>query len=176
MEIVNFFEKLAGRWFSQRTTHDLTGQQSQAGQSNLEVEFMPASAAAVQALCRELAADPSHALCGLQVNQSSTIEGDPKQWVSSTLVVPLSPEAGANGRLLRKMTSPGSQPSISQYSLENEILMIYNEDDTIRAEERWWFITENLRMRTSLLNGQNGVRLASFCSEIRLGGSRPASP
>lgn len=174
MEIVTFFEKLAGKWFSQRTTHYLTAQRSQAGKSDLNVEFMPASAPAVQALCAELAAEPNHALCGLKVSQTSTIEGDPKPRVSSTLVVPLTPEHGTAGRLLRKTTT-GNQPSISHYSLDNEILIISTEDDTTCSEERWWFITDNLRMRTSILNRKDGVQLASFCSEIRLGNSQPAS-
>ncbi|NJM85498.1 MAG: phycobiliprotein lyase, partial [Leptolyngbyaceae cyanobacterium RM2_2_21] len=42
MEIVNFFEKLEGSWFSQRTTHYVSTQTSQSGQSDLKMERVSA--------------------------------------------------------------------------------------------------------------------------------------
>jgi len=65
MEIVNFFEKLAGRWFSQRTTHALSTQQSKAGKSDLEIEFLPPEADAVQQLYQQ--ADTGSGLSAAEV-------------------------------------------------------------------------------------------------------------
>ena len=128
MEIVNFFEKLAGRWFSQRTTHALTTQQSKAGKSDLEVEFLAADDEAVknlyQTLCQPDDPDP---LCGLRIAQSSTVDGDTKPKVSTTLLVPLTPHTQneppsqtATGMILRG-GSPGQNAIQSDYTLEDEV-------------------------------------------------------
>jgi hypothetical protein len=177
MEIVNFFEKLAGRWFSQRTTHALSTQQSQAGKSDLEVEFLAPDAAEVQQLCQ--AHGETSPLCGLKIQQSSTLEGDsapPK--VSTALLVPLAPTPLAptsesfEGNLLRSGSGSGTAQK-STYSLEDEVLTIISDGAEGHAEERLWFINDNLRMRTGLVERADGLRLASFCSEIRLGVKPP---
>jgi hypothetical protein len=172
MDIVNFFEKLAGRWFSQRTTHGLSTQQSKAGKSDLEVSFLAPDTAEVQQLCQ--AHGETNPLCGLQIQQSSTIEGDsasPK--ISTTLLVPLTPIAASfQGTLLRSESGNGA-PHKSTYTLEDEVLTIISDDAEGRAEERLWFINDNLRMRTGLVELASGLRIASFCSEIRLGVKPP---
>ncbi|MEL6777221.1 MAG: phycobiliprotein lyase [Cyanobacteria bacterium J06597_16] len=177
MEIVNFFEKLAGRWFSQRTTHALSTQQSKAGKSDLEVTFLAADAAEVQQLCNaQNAADP---LCGLRIQQSSTVDGDTKPKTLTTLIVPLSAEGDRtqdpsgdapsySGTLLSEGT-----PETSLYTLEDNVLTIIREGKDARSEERMWFITDNLRMRTGMTELASGLRVASFCSEIRLGVKPP---
>ena len=171
MEIVNFFEKLAGRWFSQRTTHALSTQQSKAGKSDLEVEFLPADNADVQQLCQQQSIQKSP-LCGLRIQQSSTIDGDANPKVMSTLLVPLVSEDSAaaipGGTLIRS----GSK-SKSCYALEDEVLTIASEEDGVRSTERMWFINDNLRMRTGVTELADGLRIASFCSEIRMGVKPP---
>lgn len=175
MEIVNFFEKLAGRWFSQRTTHALSTQQSKAGKSDLEVEFLPPDTAEVQQLCQQnSAADP---LCGLRIQQSSTIEGDTTPKTMTTLLVLLTPQSNAentvhSGTLLSSNTpAPTTRPST--YTLQDEVLTIVSDSAEARSEERLWFINDNLRMRTGLVKLSSGLRIASFCSEIRMGVKPP---
>jgi CpeS-like protein len=175
MEIVNFFEKLAGKWFSQRTTHYLGSQQSKAGKADVEAEFCAASTPEVQQLCQALSLDPSLALCGLKLNQKITLDGDTSSQTSSMLVVPLVASHGS-GQLLSQSGRRGSTPLLSQYRLDNEILTISTVDNDTTAEERWWFVTENLRMRTHVLKRPDGFELASFCSEIRLGVTKPPAP
>ena len=173
MEIVNFFEKLAGRWFSQRTTHALSIQQSKAGKSDLEVEFLPADTHEVQQLCEQQ--KESTPLCGLRIQQSSTIDGDTKPRVMTTLLVPLEPTE-VKGIYGGTMLRSGTQ-SKGCYALEDEVLTIVNDEPDAHSEERMWFINENLRMRTGmteLKSGPNsGLRVASFCSEIRMGVKPP---
>ena len=177
MEIVNFFEKLAGRWFSQRTTHALSTQQSKAGKSDLEVAFLASDAAEVQALCESLgkaALTSAEPLCGLQIQQTSTIEGDTKPSVLTTLMVPFAPDSPAlsRGRLVSS-GGPGKGVKKSTYTLEDEVLTIVTEDDQAQSTERVWFINDNLRMRTGMTELVDGLRIASFCSEIRLGVKPP---
>ncbi len=175
MEIVNFFEKLAGRWFSQRTTHALSTQQSKAGKSDLEVEFLPPDTAEVQQLCQQNSAEAP--LCGLRIQQSSTIEGDTTPKTMTTLLVLLTPQSNAensvhSGTLLSSNTpAPTTRPST--YTLQDEVLTIVSDSAEARSEERLWFINDNLRMRTGLVKLSSGLRIASFCSEIRMGVKPP---
>lgn len=171
MEIVNFFEKMAGRWFSQRTTHALSTQQSKAGKSDLEVEFLPSDNADVQQLCQEHSVQKSP-LCGLRVQQSSTVDGDTKPTVMSTLLVPLEPEDSDAPTLGGTLIRSGAKTR-SCYVLEDEVLTIASEEDGNRSTERLWFINDNLRMRTGLIELADGLRIASFCSEIRMGVKPP---
>lgn len=174
MEIVNFFEKLAGKWFSQRTTHALSTQQSKAGKSDLEVTFLDSASDEVQQLCKSRQASEGTAvpLCGLRIQQNSTIDGDTKAKVATTLLVPLTPSDKPSelytGLLLRS-----NSEDKSTYTLEEDVLTIISDSAEARSEERMWFITDNLRMRTGMTELANGLRVASFCSEIRMGVQPP---
>jgi len=179
MEIVNFFEKLAGRWFSQRTTHALSTQQSKAGKSDLDVTFLTADTPEVIQLCdanQVAASSASQPLCGLSIHQSSTIDGDTKAKVMTTLLVPLAPTDENSGVVSGALLRDGSSDK-STYTLEDEVLTIVGDGAEARSEERLWFINENLRMRTGMTElksgPQSGLRIASFCSEIRLGAKPP---
>lgn len=182
MEIVNFFEKMAGRWFSQRTTHALSTQQSKAGKSDLEVAFLPADAPAVQQLCQQLGTADGQPLCGLQVQQSSTVDGDTKPTVSTTLLVPLSGHTSNSNTPEKTMAYEGTllrsgqgdtPPQTGSYSLDEEVLTIITDTQDAQSTERLWFINDNLRMRTGITELTSGLRIASFCSEIRMG-AKPA--
>ncbi|MGC1308466.1 MAG: phycobiliprotein lyase [Phormidesmis sp.] len=176
MEIVNFFEKLAGRWFSQRTTHALTSQQSKAGKSDLEVAFLAADAPEVQALYQKSRDNQGEPLCGLKIQQSSTIDGDPKPKVMTLLLVPLKPEPHENGGdrgILLRSGAPSQSKSTYTYTYDDEVLTIASEDSGNQSEERLWFINDNLRMRTGITELADGLRIASFCSEIRMGVKPP---
>lgn len=174
MEIVNFFETLAGKWFSQRTTHHLTAQTSQAGQSNLVIEFLPPIDSAVVQLCSELSQDASQVLCGLRVNQDSRMDGDTHNTQTSTLLAALKPNGDNRGTLLQKTAA--APALVGHYCLENEVLTITTDTDAGQAEERLWYVNPNLRMRTSVLKespDSEDVKVTSFCSEIRMGLSCP---
>ncbi len=175
MEIVNFFEKLAGRWFSQRTTHALSTQQSQAGKSDLEVEFLAPDADEVKKLCQQRSQQQnvSNPLCGLLIKQSSTVEGDSKPKIATALLVPLVPQAGANNGTYQGTLLRSGATTTSAYTLEDEVLTIISDSKEAHSEERMWFINDNLRMRTSTTELASGLRIASFCSEIRMGVKPP---
>lgn len=179
MEIVNFFETLAGKWFSQRTTHFLATQTSKAGQSNLLIEFLPHIDPAVIKLCEELGQDASQAACGLRISQDGRMDGETRSTQSTALMVALQPDSaadtpqGQSGLLLQKAEASGKALT-GRYSLDQEVLMLTTETAEGQAQERLWFVNPNLRMRTSVLQSTEGVQLTSFCSEIRMGLGRPA--
>ena len=166
MQNVNFFKKQGGRWFSQRTTHYLKAGGSKAGKSDLEITYIDANDKAVIQLCDEANGFAADAIGGLKIAQKSTIVGGEAR-NQSTLLVAISTDESC-GKLVSKPTDT-SPIQISEYRLENDVLTIITEANGLRAEERWWFITDKLRMRTNVLSDADGQTMASFCSEIRLG-------
>ena len=172
MDIVNFFENLAGKWFSQRTTHNLAGQSSQAGQSNLLIEFLPATDGDLAQACQPLGHDPSHIACGLRVHQDSQMEGDTQKIQSTALMVIMTPSDLGAGVLVQMASSAPIQGS---YRVEDEVLTIMTSTEAGQVEERLWFVNSNLRMRTCVLKLGDAVQMASFCSEIRMGLAQPAT-
>lgn len=173
MDIVNFFEKVEGTWFSQRTTHFVPSQPSQTGQSNLEVTRLSIDEPAVTALCQQLAVDPAQGVVALRVDQDSRLDGDSQTVKRSTVLVVLRAETTQQGRFLSQTDT--EKPTAGTYCLEDEVLMLRTETDRLVAEERLWFLNPNLRMRTSLVKLADGGQMASFCSEIRRGVTRANS-
>lgn len=173
MDIVNFFETLAGKWFSQRTTHSLAGQSSQAGQSNLLIEFLPATDDDLAQACAPLGCDASQIACGLRVHQDSQLDGQTQKIQSTALMVIFPPTEAGDGVLVQAAaSSPALQGS---YRLDDGVLTIVTSTEAGQVEERLWFVNPNLRMRTSVLKVGDAVQIASFCSEIRMGLAQPAS-
>ena len=166
MQNVNFFKKQGGRWFSQRTTHYLKAGGSKAGKSDLEITYIDANADDVIRLCDDANWSATDAVGGLRIAQKSTIVGGQSRNQSTLLVAIATDES--NGKLVSK-SNGASSIQISEYRLENDILTIVTEANGLQAEERWWFITDRLRMRTNVLSDAEGQTMASFCSEIRLG-------
>ncbi len=173
MDIVNFFETLAGKWFSQRTIHNLASQSSQAGESNLLIEFLPATDADLANACAPLGHDPGPIACGLRIHQDSQLDGESKKVQSTALMVIMAPNEAGEGVLVQTAASaPALQGS---YRVENDVLTIVIPTASGQLEERLWFANPNLRMRTSVLKAGDIVQMASFCSEIRMGLAKPAA-
>jgi hypothetical protein len=169
MDIVSFVETLAGKWFSQRTTHYLASQSSKAGQSNLLIEVLPATDASLVQLCETQGQDPSHIACGLKVDQDSRMDGDTSNTQRTTLMVMLQPAANGTGVLLQ--ANPKEPVAQGEYGLENEVLTLTTQTPNGTIQERLWFVNSNLRMRTSVFKVGDAEQMASFCSEIRMGGA-----
>lgn len=167
MDIVSFVETLTGKWFSQRTTHYLASQRSKAGQSNLLIEFLPATDASLVQVCKAQGQDPAHIACGLKVDQDSRLDGDTSNTQRTTVMVMLQPAADGKGMLLQ--ASPKEPVAQGEYGLENEVLTLTTQTPDGTVQERLWFANPNLRMRTSVFKVDDTEQMASFCSEIRLG-------
>lgn len=68
--------------------------------------------------------------------------------------------------MLRKMPVAGS------YKMgDDQALTLITEYETMWSEERLWFASPNLRMRVGVLKRFGGFSMASFTSEIRMGGA-----
>ena len=175
MDIVEFFQRSSGKWFSQRTSHDRAFNQENEGQSELQIELLPQNDPAIITLCEQNEVDPALALCGVRVTwDGTTNEGKQKQTGKTVLVPIADPERPHEGKLLREMSAAEPAPIVGRYSIgSDETVTFIAESATMYSEERVWFANPNLRFRTSILKQSGGFRTASFCSEIRKGVTSP---
>ncbi|HAG84299.1 MAG TPA: phycobiliprotein lyase [Cyanobacteria bacterium UBA12227] len=176
MDIKEFFEQSAGRWFSQRSSHHLPFKQPENGKSNVTIELLVADAPEVLKLCQQYKIDPSLAVCGAKITWDGTLDSDQQKQQGSTVLVPIADSDQLNeGRLLREIKYAEKAPVIGRYSLGNDgVLTLISEDETLYSEERLWFASPNLRMRTSIFKHLGGFSMASLSSEIRMGVTAPA--
>ncbi len=178
MNIVEFFEQSSGKWFSQRTSHHLAFKQSESGKSDIRIEMIDKDAPDVIKLCEQYEVDPSLALCGARVTWDGTMEWDEEKHSGNAVLVPIADEDSPNrGKLLRDMGYAEKTPVAGRYVMgEDGALTLITEYETMYSEERLWFASPNLRLRTSILKRFGGFSMATFCSEIRMGGAKPDTP
>lgn len=176
MDIMEFFQLSSGKWFSQRTSHHLAFRQSEAGKSQIVIELLSKADAAVIQLCQQYETDPALALCGARVTWDGSMEWDEEKHEGSTVLVAIADaENPATGKLLREVGYAEKAPVAGRYVMgSDDALTLITEYETMYSEERLWFASPNLRLRTSILKRFGGFSMASFCSEIRLGVTAPA--
>ncbi len=171
MDIKEFFTQSTGKWFSQRTNHHLNPPHLEAGKTDLWIDTLPTTDPEVIKLCEQHKIDPSKAFFGVRVKWDAKIGPDEIKQTGTTLLIPIpNPENPQTGQLLQQTAGIGN------YNLGNDdALTITLKNPSFSVEERIWFESPNLRLRTSTVNHSNGSSIASFCSEIRMGGA-PAKP
>lgn len=169
MDIVEFFQLSSGKWFSQRSSHHLTVQQTESGKSDFQVELLAKTDPEVIKLCEQYEIDPALALCGARViGDESAARG--KEHAGSTVLVPIAnPNQAHAGTLLCKVGKAEVLVAGRYVEGNDEVLTLITENETMYAEERLWFANPNFRLRTSLLKQSGGFSMASFCTEIRKG-------
>lgn len=172
MDIQEFFELSAGKWFSQRTSHHLAFKQSESGKSDIMIEMLAQDHPDVVKLCQQYEIDPALAKCGARVSWNGTMAWDEEKHTGSTVLVPV-PDADNpdEGKLLREMGYAEKTPVAGRYIIGSDgALTLITEYQTMSSEERLWFASPNLRMRVGVLKRFGGFSMASLTSEIRMGG------
>ena len=173
MDIQEFFQQSAGKWFSQRTSHQLALKQSESGKSNIVIEIIPTDDPQVVKLCEQHEIDPAQALFGARVAREDMEWDKPKQMGSTILVLLANPQNPNEGKLLSKIGAVAT-PVTGRYVIgSDDSLTLITEDETTYYEERIWFASPNLRLRTGIFKGSSGYSMATFCTEIRMGGGQP---
>lgn len=170
--IAEFLEKCVGKWFSQRTGHNLTDRKSVLGKGDLWMEALAADAPEAIALCQKYGADPQAIAAGLKMRWEA-ITASPNKELGSSVLLALAPDPSGAGPLL---ATPGSngQPQPGRYSFGSDgALWITLPVEGGWIEERIWFASDNLRFRSSTTTRSGGPTFASFCSEIRMGVTPP---
>jgi len=152
MEIKNFLELCSGKWFSQRTHYNLAGEEVDNSKADLRIELLAAEDPEVERLCSKL-----EAIGGLKSSWDTSIDWQKTKQIGSSLLI-----FSKDGHLF----SSGKSLILGSYSLEqDEILVLKVEIDTQQIEERIWFASPNLRLRTTIV--KQDLPQTTFYSEIR---------
>lgn len=174
MTITEFFQQSEGKWSSQRTTHDLATKQSIGGKSDLWIDLLSTNEPTVVSLCQQAGADLATVQTAFRVRWEGQF-GTKAEKGSTLMVAIAAPGSTTEGTLLSQPSKPGAALIQTHYSLgEDEALTLVTEQDSVHAEERIWYASPSLRFRTSTIKQADGFSMASFCSEIRMGGAKPA--
>lgn len=169
MDIKEFFEKSCGKWFSQRTSQHLAYSQSEWGKSDVYLDMLAITDSAVIQVCERHSVDPDQALCAVKVTWEGFVGADPSKERGTTILVPIRSDHPKQGTLLRHTLKPNDLLSMARYTLDDEdALNLLSQHDGAQIEERLWFVSDNLRLRTSMVRRPGKFDTSSFVSEIRI--------
>ncbi len=177
MNVQEFFELSAGRWFSQKTSHHLTLKQSAHGKSDLVIDLLPSDDPQIIQLCQQAQIDPNLIWGGAKYTWKGT-----KQWDAQSqnqanqqgaeIVISIPDRSGASaGKLFRTVNGGSDRLVMAQYTMgDDNALTLLIEQDLTTTEDRIWFESNNVRLRTTIITQTNGNAVANFYTEIRMSG------
>ena len=168
-----FFQQSAGKWRSQRTTHHLPFRRAESGGSDIDVKFLDANDQKIVAICEIHDVDPQTAIGGAFVSWDGSMAWDKEnEDHKGTTVFALIPD-GENprqGKLLRERGYAEIVPVAGEYHMDEEDgLILITEYETMSIIERFWFVSPDLRLRSSTVKRFGGFNTATFCAESRMG-------
>ena len=180
MDGMEFFQRSAGQWTSQRTTHHLAFRRAESGDSDIFVEALQADHPKIVEICEMHNYDPNLAIGGAFVSWDGSMAWDKEDEThAGNTVFALIPDKDnpKSGVLLRERGYAEIVPIAGRYHIDElDGLVLATEYDTMLTLERFWFANPNLRLRTSTVQRFGGFNTATFCTESRLEGQGVVSP
>jgi CpeS-like protein len=178
MNVREFFELSAGKWFSQKTSQHLTLKQSEQGKSDLVIEILAPDNPQIRQLCQQADVEPNSIWGGIKYTWKGTISWDTQPQNSATpqgetIAIAIADSPAANtGKFFHTTTGSNVHPpQVVGYTFgDDDALTLVTKNEQIYSEERVWFESNNVRLRTTIVTQASGDSLASFYSEIRMGG------
>lgn len=173
MDAMEFFQRSAGTWRSQRTTHHLAFRRAEMGASEIQVQALAKEDPRIVELCQMHAVDPALAIGGAYVSWNGTMAWDrnDEEPHAGTTVFALVPDKNVpnEGKILRERGYAEIVPIVGHYQMdEDDGLIMTTEYDTMSSVERFWFASADLRLRSSTVKRFGGFSTASFCAESRM--------
>ena len=176
MTIEQFVAQSSGKWRSMRSGHSLAFQQFEEVLSEVTIEAISKDDSAVKQLLESSLAN-KHNLETISspfkmewCAESDWEPEDPSEVSSgSCIIIPLVKDI-SSGTLIRSVGYAEAEAAISEYNFSNDgtFTLTTNYEQSI-AEEKIWFVSENVRCRSSVLktSAGSGVLQTSFASEVR---------
>ena len=176
MTIEQFVAQSTGRWRSMRSGHSLAFQQFEEVLSEVTIEEISREDSSVKELLESSLAnqynlDTISSPFKMEWCAESDWEPDDPSEVSSgsCIIVPFAKDI-SSGTLIRSVGYAEAEAAISEYNFSNDgtFTLTTNYEQSI-AEEKIWFVSENVRCRSSVLrtSAGSGVLQTSFASEVR---------
>jgi len=171
MDGLTFFQNSAGKWRSQRTTHHLPFRRAETGGSEIKVEHLEQNDPKIKEICEMHSFDPNLSVGGSYVTWDGAMQWDKEnENHRGETVFALIPnqENPRQGKLLRERGYAEIVPVAGEYYLDHEdALILTTEYETMTIHEKFWFVNDNIRMRTSTVKRFGGFNTATFCIEVR---------
>ena len=172
MDAMEFFQRSAGKWRSQRTTHHLAFRQAEIGSSDIQVTSLDAKDPKIVEICKMHEIDPNLAAGGAFVTWDGSMawdKDDENHQGSTVFAIVPDPENPRKGRMLRERGYAEIVPVVGLFEMDDEDgLNLITEYETMSSIERFWFPSPNLRMRSSAVKRFGGFNTSTFCTEVRL--------
>ena len=173
MDITQFVERSLGHWRSQRSAHHMAFRHFEAIESEIDIIPIPLDDPQVQELCETHQVDPSQAVSPFKMSWEGQSDWDEEEIIKgSTLLIPIpDPVQPGHGQLLREQGYAETIPAAGQYHfMEDGTFVLETSYDRAAAEEKIWFVNENLRFRVATIktSAGTGIVTASFSSEVRI--------
>ena len=176
MTIEQFVAQSSGKWRSMRSGHSLAFQQFEEVLSEVTIEKISKEDSTVKQLTESSWAnkfnlDTISSPFKMEWCAESDWEPDDPSEVSSgsCIIVPFVKDI-SSGMLIRSVGYAEAEAAISEYEFTSDgtFTLTTNYEQSI-AEERIWFVSENVRCRSSVLrtSAGSGVLQTSFASEVR---------
>ena len=176
MTIEQFVAQSTGRWRSMRSGHSLAFQQFEEVLSEVTIEEISREDSVVKellesSLVNQYNLDTISSPFKMEWCAESDWEPDDPSEVSSgsCIIVPFAKDI-SSGTLIRSVGYAEAEAAISEYKFSNDgtFTLTTNYEQSI-AEEKIWFVSENVRCRSSVLrtSAGSGVLQTSFASEVR---------
>jgi phycoerythrin-associated linker protein len=176
MTIEQFVAQSVGKWRSMRSGHSLAFQQFEDVLSEVSIESIEKDDSAIQDLLSTATSHQGHSsdiVAPFRMEWSAESDWepeDPSQVSSgSCLIIPLK-KNDYSGILIRSVGYAESELAESTYQfLDDGTFLLTTHYEQSIAEERIWFVSDNVRCRSSVLktSAGSGVLQTSFASEVR---------
>ena len=168
-DAIRFFQLSCGRWRSQRSQHHLLHRRAEAGASFIVVEELLKGDARLAEIAERNNEQVERIVGGCWVRWSGSMAwdraGESHEDQTMFGLIP-SDESGRSGLLLRDRGYAEKAPVAGHFRMDDENGLILTTDyEMMSSLERFWFAGENLRLRTSTVQGLSNN--ASFCMETR---------
>tara|TARA_Y100001968_G_scaffold325540_1_gene366936 strand:- start:108 stop:641 length:534 start_codon:yes stop_codon:yes gene_type:complete len=173
MNIKEFFLKSVGEWNSMRSGHSLAFQEFEEIRSRIKIIHAKTNDSRVNKVLKD------NLLTTKEVNQAFIINWEAKsEWAEESQKGELSGESviipieitKTEGKIIRSVGYTEAVQVISSYKLLDDGTLVINSNyNKMCTEERIWFVSNNLRSRSSVTRAIDSLAIlqTSYASEIR---------
>tara|TARA_B100000700_G_scaffold330962_1_gene460350 strand:- start:1254 stop:1787 length:534 start_codon:yes stop_codon:yes gene_type:complete len=173
MQIEQFFLKSVGEWNSMRSGHSLAFQQFEEIRSKIKIITTEIHEPKVIKLIKDNSININEVKHAFLITWQAKSEWDDltqkENSSGESILIPLK-ITQTEGKIIRSSGYTEAIELISSYKIVNDgTLVIYSKYNNISTEERIWFVSNNLRSRTSITRAIDSLAIlqTSYASEIR---------
>ena len=173
MNIEKFFLKSVGEWNSMRSGHSLAFQEFEEIRSKIKIIPFKSNDSRVRKFLKDNLITTNAFNTAFLINweaKSEWSEENQKEKSSGeSILVPIE-ISKTEGKIIRSLGYTEAIQIVSLYKiLDDGTLIIYSDYSNICTEERIWFVSNNLRSRSSVTRAIDSLAIlqTSYASEIR---------